>query len=1335
MSEAMRKRVSALLGLWIGALVLTSGTAVAATDSQPGYAGELHVVATAHLDTQWRWTIQTTIDEYLRATLRDNFALLEKYPDYVFSFEGAFRYQLMKEYYPAEYERLKQYIAAGRWHVAGSWLDAVDVNVPSPEALIRNALYGNGYFQSEFGVKSRDIFLPDCFGFGFALPSVAAHSGLLGFSTQKLTWGSSVGIPFDIGLWEGVDGSTVIAAVNPGAYVSRIESDLSVDSTWTATVLKQGEQSGVYAGYKYYGTGDVGGAPTDDSVAWLTRSMAPEGNLRVRAVASDQLMRELTPEQQAGLPRYRGEMLMTRHGVGCYTSQAAMKRWNRQNEVLADAAERAAVVADWFGAADYPRARLTTAWSRFLWHGFHDDLTGTSIPEAYVFSWNDELLSLNEFAAMATNAVGGVSRALDTRADGVPLVVYNPLSIAREDLVEAVVRFPDGEPEHVRVFGPDGAEVPAQFAGESTAAGKRPVVFLARVPAVGFAVYDVRPSDTPCALATGLSAGTAATTLQTAASRCVLENPRYRVSFDQQGFLASVHDKQLDKELLAAPLHLQLLDDTPQNWPAWEIDYDDLTAAPRATAATLAERFHRETGPARVSVTSSVPCESSTITQRVSLGAGGAQDRVEIAMTIEWRTPATLLKAAVPLNVANEHATYDLGLGTIERPTNTPTLYEVPAQRWADLTATSGDHGVAVLSNCRYGWDKPDDHTLRLSLVHTPAVNSGWRWVADERSQDLGLHHLNFGLYGHAGDWRNGVAWQADRLTQPLLAFQVPAHEGPLGRQFALLTIEPAAAAGAGNHERPPAVAIRALKHAEQSDEIVVRLQEINGRATGKHRLAFARPIVAAREINGAEEPVGEAILDGGCLLTELNPYQPRSFALRLAEAPTRLDGPFAVPVQLPYDIDGVSRDDRPTDGDFSGAGHTLAGELLPASLVRDGIPFRTGPQDAGRANVLACRGQRIELPAGDFSHLYVLAAAIGGGRLASFDCAGKSTELWIQDYAAPIGAWNNRIVDGFVHHEPEQITAAYINRARVGWVGTHRHGPDGENEPYVFTHFFTYRIELPPGARSVRFPDDESVRVLAATAARNENDVAEAATDLYDRYDFTSVEILTGRREFLDSIEVVLRSPNPQAVIRYTLDGSEPAENSPLYDGVLTVTEATTVKARAYAPDLRPSAPAVAELTELTARSPAAERPTHDGLVCDYYEGAWNELPDFRALTPLRTDIAQQVEVPPHAAAEDIGLVLTGYLRVPRRGVYRLHLWSDDGSALYLGDERLIDNDGLHGRVDMAASVALDPGLHPIRVEFFQHLGGVDLELGWEGPDLPLQPVPVTALQRDATR
>src|SRR4029079_17362407 len=133
----------------------------------------------------------SVISEYLPKTMHDNFALIEKYPHYVFNFSGANRYRMMKEYFPADYARMQQYIAGGRWFPAGSSMEESDVNSPSAESVFRQVLYGNHYFRKEFGKASAEYMLPDCFGFPASLPRILAHAGIKGFSTQKLTWGSA----------------------------------------------------------------------------------------------------------------------------------------------------------------------------------------------------------------------------------------------------------------------------------------------------------------------------------------------------------------------------------------------------------------------------------------------------------------------------------------------------------------------------------------------------------------------------------------------------------------------------------------------------------------------------------------------------------------------------------------------------------------------------------------------------------------------------------------------------------------------------------------------------------------------------------------------------------------------------------------------------------------------------------------------------------------------------------------------------------------------------------------------------------------------------------------
>ncbi|MCH8852063.1 MAG: alpha-mannosidase, partial [Planctomycetes bacterium] len=277
----------------------------------------LYCVGYAHLDTQWRWDFAKTIDQYILDTLEQNFERMDKYPAYVFNFTGSVRYQMMKEYYPEKYARLKKYIADGRWYVSGSSVDEGDANVPSAEAIIRQVLYGNDFFRREFGKESVDFMLPDCFGFPASMPSIWAHCGLLGFSTQKLTWGSAVGIPFKIGVWEGLDGKSVIAAFDPGAYVGAIEGPVETNPQWVERVFENGRRYGVWADYHYYGVGDMGGAPKDKDVANYTASAErTDGKITVALVSSDQMFKDITPEQRARLPRYKGDLLLTEHSAG-----------------------------------------------------------------------------------------------------------------------------------------------------------------------------------------------------------------------------------------------------------------------------------------------------------------------------------------------------------------------------------------------------------------------------------------------------------------------------------------------------------------------------------------------------------------------------------------------------------------------------------------------------------------------------------------------------------------------------------------------------------------------------------------------------------------------------------------------------------------------------------------------------------------------------------------------------------------------------------------------------------------------------------------------------------
>src|SRR5437588_1588074 len=425
----------------------------AKSPASPNLAKEptLYVVGYAHLDTEWRWEYPQVIQEYLTKTMRNNFALFEKYPHYIFNFTGANRYRLMKEYYPADFDRLKFYVAMGRWFPAGSSMEEGDVNSPNAESIIRQILYGNNWFRKEFGMASDEYMLPDCFGFPASLPSILAHAGIKGFSTQKLSSGwqpaphvggpdspekTPLGIPFNVGIWEGPDGKTVIAALNPLGYGSQVTYDISKTpppppapdpgltaqqnqartrglEDWPKRIQTNGELTGIFGDYHYVGTGDVGGSPNESSVklmeAITTRSAATlsspfpfvqpaepanapvrvgDGPVRVVWSKADQMFQDILNCCPTGrLPRYKGDLELINHSAGSLTSEAYQKRWMRKNELLADAAEKASVAAEWLGARAYPRERLNDAWTLVMGGQFHDLLPGTATPKAFEFAW------------------------------------------------------------------------------------------------------------------------------------------------------------------------------------------------------------------------------------------------------------------------------------------------------------------------------------------------------------------------------------------------------------------------------------------------------------------------------------------------------------------------------------------------------------------------------------------------------------------------------------------------------------------------------------------------------------------------------------------------------------------------------------------------------------------------------------------------------------------------------------------------------------------------------------------------------------------------------------
>ena len=831
----------------------------------------IYTVATAHLDTSWHWTLERTIEEYIPRTLNDNFALFEKYPEYTFSFEGAYRYALMEEYYPELFEKLKEYIDQGRWRVAGSAWENGDVNIHSPEALLRNFLLGNRYFQEKFGKRSCEIYLPDCFGFGRALPGIAAHANLKGFVTQKLTWGSAAKVPFALGRWQGPDGGEIFACPDAQNYSSSLKRVRKYIPMKRA--LSHAKRRKVFpAAYILHGVGDQGGAPKEPSVQVVHNEIALNGENKVKVLSTgtDQIFRDiyaLPAAERAKFPVHKGEWLLTDHGAGCYTSRALSKRWNRQAEQLAAAAEISCAFAGFLGRMDYPGEELNAAWKRVIAHQFHDDMTGTSNEISYQRNWDDLMVSQQQFAGIYTRGVSAIAGGMDTAfAIGRCLAVGNPTQWERRESVQA--RLPHRLGGSIaRVFDSEGKELPSQVLADG-----QTVVFAAVLPPLSVSLFDVQLSAISCGLGIGLKV-----------SGRGLENANLALEIDENGDIASLYDKRLRRQMLSGPVRMALFDfGGSPIWPAWELYYPELKKKPAEYPGNPKIEVI-EKGPARAAIKIIRKARGSTFTQVISLDAMG--ESVRVHNEVDWHSLRSLLKIEVPMMAENKLADYDLGFGVARRDLSNKRQYEVPAQQWAGIADREGRFGMAVLSDSKTGWDHPNPWTLRLTGVYSP--QSGCRGNA--HLLDFGRNIFDFGLYPHAANGYEAVCRAGACFGQRPAAFWPGAHKGgPKQLRFG----------GVGE-----GMILRALKKSEDGDAWVLRVQEADGLPVADGEISLGAGITAFAEIYASEEHrdiVNYAhIKDDGRLYIALNPFEIRSFKLQIKPMNTQAPAMKTVNCQL----------------------------------------------------------------------------------------------------------------------------------------------------------------------------------------------------------------------------------------------------------------------------------------------------------------------------------------------------------------------------------------------------------------------------------------------------
>ncbi|MBR2418982.1 MAG: hypothetical protein IKB12_10150 [Clostridia bacterium] len=1019
---------------------------------------KIYTIATAHLDTVWNWDFEHVINVCLKETLDQNFNHFSNYPDYRFNFEGSYRYELFEEYYPEKFEQLREYINEGKWNVTGSAFENGDVNVPSPESLFRNILYGNKYFEKKFGKKSNDIFLPDCFGFGYALPSIMNHAGLKGFSTQKLSWGSAYGIPYDIGLWYGPDGKHVFASLDAKSYCTTFRK-IRTKKSLLSKLEHNIKNHDLPVTFAYHGVGDVGGAPKEESVKTLTREMADNEKEEIKVLSSSPTeffedMAALDKEAIEKLPVWKNELPMTDHGVGSYVSRAFSKRMNRRNEEIADMAERNSVIAMDVCGKSYPKAEIDRGWKRTIAHTFHDDITGTSVERVYQRSWNDLVMSANQLTNAYEGSAAEIIKNMDTSfVEGIAVVLNNSIEQPRMAAVD--LKIPSKGYKYIRAFDADGKEVPSQV--NKNEDGEMEISVAAYVPALGYKVIDVRYSTEPCRMKTGLRANTN-----------VIENYKYVVRVDANGDIYSIIDKMNNgAEILKKPIRFELNKyKGAKEYAAWELRYDELDKYPWEFAEK-GQCEILEKGPVRVSLKVTQKCQKSTFSYIVSLAAGCPW--VSVYNEIEWREFRRALHNGFSFNVSNKTGTFDLGLGTISRKTANKKLYEVAAQKWADITDTSGQWGVSVFSDSKYGWMMKDERTLRLTVVHSP--KNYYRHDSVQGMLDFGLNRYGYAIYSHKGDYTNGTQLNARFFDQPVTAFITGKHKGSLGTEFSF---------GAINSSD---VIIRAIKKAEESDEIIVRVNEGAKKSLQGVTLTLGNGIESAREVNAMEEEIGEVTVNGGKIIFGIKPYEVKTFALTLKKGDTASKTEYK-PVELPYNRDIVTFNHDRNSASIPTINVSIPGEIFPKTIECGGVKFATGDIWGEGNNALICAGQEI---AAYGNKLYFVGASLYDDKEYTFLLDGKEKKIKVQSINGRIGKWD-------LYNLSE---VAEIKTDKLAWECTHTHSPQGDNAAQQLL-FFMYEIDT-EGVETVTLPDDNGLIILSA-AQTSDTESAVLETPLYDR-------------------------------------------------------------------------------------------------------------------------------------------------------------------------------------------------------------------------------------------
>ena len=741
---------------------------------------------------------------------------------------------------------IKKRVKEGRWEICGAGWVEEDNNVPSGESLVRQFLYGNRFFEREFGIRSRVAWLPDSFGYTWALPQILTKAGIDYFVTNKISWCQyNSTFPYSLFWWQGVDGTKIpsyLPVINYNGNI--IPKDLRTQ--WETFQQKDIADE---LGFSF-GWGDGGGGPTVEMLETGKRLSdfvgVPKATFGKTEPMLDRIFGGIDSD---ALPVWNGELFLEYHR-GCQTSQARTKRFNRKCEIALRDAEFASAWASLY-RHPYDSESLYRSWKTVLLNQFHDILPGSSVTEVYTTAEKMYAEALQGAESVRGASLEHLTANIDTQGDGQAVVVYNSCSWLRNDIVE--IPLPAGiRSANVSVTNDNGNLMPCQLEGS----GKdRKLVFLARnVPSMGYAVFWI-----------GNSSGTDATEEKNpvSVSERAMENGFAKIRFDRKGGITSIYDKWNEREVLPKGERgnvLRLYDDRPHDFEAWDIDFNYKDKSWDVDDVESIEVV--EQGPVRGILRIVRKTGSSTIVQAITLYRH--TPRIDFVTHVDWRERKRLLKAIFPVEVLAPRAAYEIQYGSIERTTHSNTAYdraqfEVPAQRWADLAETG--YGVALLNDSKYGY-AIDDNIMTISLLRSPEN--------PDEAADRGEHDFTYSILPHSGTWQSAcVVRVGAELNVPLHAAVTKAKKGSLPNRCSLV------APDCQN------VIVDTIKKAEDGRELIVRLYEAHGQR-GAVTLSFFKNPKSVSECNLIEEDCKPVEVKGNEVTLQVRPYDLRTLKVVL---------------------------------------------------------------------------------------------------------------------------------------------------------------------------------------------------------------------------------------------------------------------------------------------------------------------------------------------------------------------------------------------------------------------------------------------------------------------